>query len=107
MEEAGPSITEKPTDGSVHLHLDLENDDDDMMLDASSVRVLDQPFERYKNRQMLSAAPSLIDIDNGDAMNDLRFALSGLRYLLALVSQSFWDISLVPRILDGTTNLCL
>ncbi|GJS16318.1 hypothetical protein Tco_0410790 [Tanacetum coccineum] len=68
MKEAGPSVTEKPTNGSVHLDLDLEIDDDDMMIDASSIRDLDQPPERYENRQMLSAAPSLIDIDNGDAM---------------------------------------
>ncbi|GJQ91135.1 hypothetical protein Tco_0002274 [Tanacetum coccineum] len=45
MEEAGPSATEKPTNGSVHLGLDLENDDDDMMINAPSVRDLDQPPE--------------------------------------------------------------
>ncbi|GKD44810.1 hypothetical protein Tco_1269455, partial [Tanacetum coccineum] len=68
IKEAGPSVTEKPINGSVHLDLDLENGDDDMMMDALSVRDLDQPPERYENRQMLSVAPSLIDIDNGDAM---------------------------------------
>nr|GEW62601.1 hypothetical protein [Tanacetum cinerariifolium] len=45
MEEAGPSVTEKPINGSVHLDLYLENDDDDMMIDAPSVRDLDQPPE--------------------------------------------------------------
>ncbi|GKB92413.1 probable glucan 1,3-beta-glucosidase A, partial [Tanacetum coccineum] len=43
--QAGPSITQKPTNGSVHLDLDLENDDDDMMIDAPSIRDLDQPPE--------------------------------------------------------------
>lgn len=43
MEEAGPSVTEKPTNGTVHLDLDLEDDDDDMMMDAPSVRDLDEP----------------------------------------------------------------
>ncbi|GJS12270.1 hypothetical protein Tco_0369066 [Tanacetum coccineum] len=45
MDEALPSVTEKPTNGSVHLHLDLETDGDDMMIDAPSVRDLDQPPE--------------------------------------------------------------
>ncbi|GKE02137.1 hypothetical protein Tco_1390120, partial [Tanacetum coccineum] len=45
MEEAGPSVTENPTNGSVHLDLHLENDDDDMMIDALLVRDLDQPPE--------------------------------------------------------------
>ncbi|GJT05931.1 hypothetical protein Tco_0840393 [Tanacetum coccineum] len=34
--------TEKPTNGSVRLDLDLENDDDYMITDAPSVRDLDQ-----------------------------------------------------------------
>ncbi|GJR71441.1 root UVB sensitive 6-like protein isoform X2 [Tanacetum coccineum] len=35
-------VTEKPTNRSVHIDLDLENDDNDMMIDAPSVRDLDQ-----------------------------------------------------------------
>ncbi|GKB93600.1 probable protein phosphatase 2C 60 [Tanacetum coccineum] len=38
-------VTEKSTDRSLHINLDLENDDDDMMIDATSVRDLDQPPE--------------------------------------------------------------
>ncbi|GJZ75062.1 DNA-directed RNA polymerases IV and V subunit 2-like protein [Tanacetum coccineum] len=38
-------VTEKPTNRSVHIDLDLENDDNDMMIDAPSVRDLDQPPE--------------------------------------------------------------
>nr|GEY80985.1 hypothetical protein [Tanacetum cinerariifolium] len=41
MKEEGPNVTEKPINGSVHLDL-LEDDDGDMMIDASSVRDLDQ-----------------------------------------------------------------
>ncbi|GJU44789.1 kinesin-like protein KIN-4A [Tanacetum coccineum] len=54
MEEAGPKVTEKPINGSVHLDLDLENDDDDMMIDAPSVRDLDQPPEVSHRRQVFS-----------------------------------------------------
>ncbi|GJV15327.1 hypothetical protein Tco_1360650 [Tanacetum coccineum] len=42
MEEAGPSVTENPTNGSLCLEVDFENDDDDMMIDAPSVRDLYQ-----------------------------------------------------------------
>ncbi|GKD65157.1 hypothetical protein Tco_1307265 [Tanacetum coccineum] len=52
MEEARPSITEKPTNGSLRLEVDLENDDDDMMIDAPSVRDLDQPSEVSHTRQV-------------------------------------------------------
>ncbi|GJV02124.1 hypothetical protein Tco_1335693 [Tanacetum coccineum] len=42
MEAAGPSVTEKPTNGSVHLDLDLEDDD------------LNQPPEVSYRRQVFS-----------------------------------------------------
>ncbi|GKF25129.1 hypothetical protein Tco_0081023, partial [Tanacetum coccineum] len=54
MEEAGPSVTEKPTNGSVRLEMDLENDDDDIMIYAPSVRDLDQPPEVSHKRQVFS-----------------------------------------------------
>nr|GEV67972.1 hypothetical protein [Tanacetum cinerariifolium] len=38
-------VTENPRNRSVHIDLDLENGDDDMMIDASSVKDLDQPSE--------------------------------------------------------------
>ncbi|GJW94808.1 hypothetical protein Tco_0174480 [Tanacetum coccineum] len=41
MEEAGPSLTEKPTNGSLRLKLVLENSDHDTMIVAPSVRDLD------------------------------------------------------------------
>ncbi|GJV75259.1 reverse transcriptase domain-containing protein [Tanacetum coccineum] len=47
MEEARPSVTEKPTNRSVYIDLHLENEDDDMMIDAPSVRDLDQPPEVF------------------------------------------------------------
>nr|GEV05536.1 hypothetical protein [Tanacetum cinerariifolium] len=43
-------VTENPTNGSVHLYLDLENDGDDKMIDARSVRDLDQPPELSHRR---------------------------------------------------------
>ncbi|GKB56046.1 hypothetical protein Tco_0912232 [Tanacetum coccineum] len=42
MEEARLSVTEKPTNGSLCIEVDFENDDDDMMIDAPSVRDLHQ-----------------------------------------------------------------
>ncbi|GJY68365.1 hypothetical protein Tco_0471347 [Tanacetum coccineum] len=54
MEETGPSVTEKPINGSVHLDLYLENDDDDMLIDAPSVRDLDQLLEVSHSRQVFS-----------------------------------------------------
>ncbi|GJX76088.1 hypothetical protein Tco_0322899 [Tanacetum coccineum] len=45
MEKAGPSVTEKPTNGSLRLEVDFENNDDDMMIDAPSVRDLHQLAE--------------------------------------------------------------
>lgn len=46
MEDAGPSFKEKPSNGSVHVDIDMEDldDDDDDMMDAPSVRDFDQPF---------------------------------------------------------------
>nr|GEW28991.1 hypothetical protein [Tanacetum cinerariifolium] len=38
MEEVGPSVIENPTNGSLCLEVDFKNDDDDMMIDAPSVR---------------------------------------------------------------------
>nr|GEX76708.1 hypothetical protein [Tanacetum cinerariifolium] len=56
MEEAGPSATEKPTNGSLCLEVDFENDDDDMMIDAPSIRDLHQLAE---TSQIRHARPSL------------------------------------------------
>ncbi|GKC31633.1 hypothetical protein Tco_1038927 [Tanacetum coccineum] len=52
MEEAGPSVTEKPTNGSLRLEVDFENDDYDMMIDAPSVRDLHQLAEVSHIRQV-------------------------------------------------------
>ncbi|GJW24489.1 hypothetical protein Tco_0038300 [Tanacetum coccineum] len=78
MEEAWPSVTEKPTIGSVHLHLDLENDDDDMMIDVPSVRDLDQPPEVSHKRQW---GVELWDSGEGDG----KYTLKGRG------GESFWE----------------
>ncbi|KAL7583646.1 hypothetical protein Lser_V15G44353 [Lactuca serriola] len=44
-EEAGPSFKDKPSNGAVHLDIDMEDDDDDDdMMDALSVRDFDEPY---------------------------------------------------------------
>ncbi|GJV09422.1 hypothetical protein Tco_1347078 [Tanacetum coccineum] len=40
MKEAGPSVIEKPINGSVHLDFDLEDEDDDMMIDNMILMVV-------------------------------------------------------------------
>ncbi|GKE20507.1 DNA-directed RNA polymerases IV and V subunit 2-like protein, partial [Tanacetum coccineum] len=52
MEEAGPSLTENPTNGSLRLELALENSDHDTMIAAPSVRDLDQLAEVSRMRQV-------------------------------------------------------
>ncbi|GJX44901.1 DNA-directed RNA polymerases IV and V subunit 2-like protein [Tanacetum coccineum] len=59
MKEVGPSITEKPTNGSLCLEVDFENDDDDMMIDAPSVRDLHQLAE-----ELLNSATHLTEATN-------------------------------------------
>ncbi|GKD26937.1 hypothetical protein Tco_1233151, partial [Tanacetum coccineum] len=52
MEEAGPSLTEKLTNGSLHLELALENSDHDTMIVAPSVRDLEQLAEVSHMKQV-------------------------------------------------------
>ncbi|GKB81731.1 hypothetical protein Tco_0948626 [Tanacetum coccineum] len=52
MEEAGPSLTENPINGSLRLELALENDDHDTMIAAPSVRDLDHLAEVSRMRQV-------------------------------------------------------
>ncbi|GJX44261.1 hypothetical protein Tco_0260937 [Tanacetum coccineum] len=52
MEEAGPSLIEKPINGSLHLELALENSDHDTMIAAPSIRDLDQLAEVSRMRQV-------------------------------------------------------
>ncbi|GKC79705.1 hypothetical protein Tco_1130479, partial [Tanacetum coccineum] len=52
MEEARPSLTENPTNGSLRLELALENSDHDKMIAAPSVRDLDQLAEVSRMRQV-------------------------------------------------------
>nr|GEV88640.1 hypothetical protein [Tanacetum cinerariifolium] len=60
----------KPTNGSVRIE-DLENDDDDMMIDAPSVRDLDQPPEISHKRQDEVKGPFCIAIEEAWKMNSL------------------------------------
>ncbi|GJX65222.1 DNA-directed RNA polymerases IV and V subunit 2-like protein [Tanacetum coccineum] len=52
MEEAGPSVTEKPTNRSLCLKVALENADYDTMIVAPSVRDLDHLAEVSRMRQV-------------------------------------------------------
>ncbi|GKE94606.1 hypothetical protein Tco_1579461, partial [Tanacetum coccineum] len=52
LAEAGPSLTENPTNGSLRLELALENSDHDTMIAAPSVRDLDQLAEVSCMRQV-------------------------------------------------------
>ncbi|GKA47563.1 DNA-directed RNA polymerases IV and V subunit 2-like protein [Tanacetum coccineum] len=65
MEEAGPSLIEKPTNGSLHLELALENSDHDTMIAAPSVRDLDQLAEvQFTREELLNSTTHLIEATN-------------------------------------------
>ncbi|GJV30468.1 hypothetical protein Tco_1386916 [Tanacetum coccineum] len=93
MEEAGPSVTEKPTNGSLCLEVDFENDDDDMMIDAPLVRDLDQlpRFRHVKTNNMEEAGPSLIEKPTNGSLH-LELALENSDHDTMIAAPSVRDL---------------
>ncbi|GKD31679.1 hypothetical protein Tco_1242457 [Tanacetum coccineum] len=91
MEEAGPSVTEKPTNGSLCLEVDFENDDDDMMIDAPSVRDL---------HQLAEAGPILTENPTNGSLR-LELALENSDHDTMIDAPSVRDLDQLPRLVPS------